>query len=220
MLRFAFALALCTLVAAPAFAQKAAKQNAKRGQQVSAEIAPAKLPATPEQRIRAALQEETNLEFVETPLKEALTFIADKHKFDLQYDTVALRDAAVDPTAIPVSINVHGIKLASALNLILAQNNLTTVIENEVLQVTTKDRANSTLVMRVYDVHDLAEADNIEQLIGILSSVPGDQDQVGKIRWLRLGGKYTLFVSKPESVHEGIQQVLADLRAVNAKPAQ
>jgi hypothetical protein len=220
MLRFAFALALCTLVAAPAFAQKAAKQNAKRGQQVSAEMPPAKSAATAEQRIRAALQEETKLEFVETPLKEALTYIADKLKFDIQYDVVALREAAVDPTAIPVSINVHGIKLASALNLILSQNKLTTIIQDEVLQITTKERANSTLVMRVYDVHDLAEADNIEQLVGILSSTPGDQDQVGKIRWLRLGGKYTLFVSKPESVHDGIRQILADLRAVAAKPAQ
>jgi type II secretory pathway component HofQ len=220
MLRSAFAIALCTLVATPAFAQRAAKQNGKRGQQVSAEIAPAKSAATAEQRIRAALQEETNLEFVETPLKEALTYIADKHKFDLQYDTVALRDAAVDPTAIPVSINVHGIKLASALNLILSQNNLTTIMQDEVLQITTKDKANSTLVMHVYDVHDLAEPENVEQLIGILSSVPGDQDAVGKIRWLRLSGKYTLFVCKPESVHDGIKEILADLRAVATKPAQ
>jgi type II secretory pathway component HofQ len=220
MLRTALAIALCTLVAAPAFAQKGTKQNSKREQHVSAEIAPAKPAATAEQRIRAALQEETNLEFVESPLKEALTYIADKHKIDVQYDVVALRDAAVDPTAIPVSINVHEIKLASALNLILRQNDLTMIIQDEVLQITTKDRANSILVMRVYDVHDLAEADNIEQLIGVLSSVPCDKDQVGKIRWLRLGGKYTLFVSKPENVHDGIQQVLADLRAVNAKPGQ
>jgi hypothetical protein len=219
MLRPALALAICTLVAAPAFAQKAAQNNNQ--QRTGTETVVLRTSASPvEQRIRTAILGETNLEFVETPLKEALTYIGDKHKIDIQYDVVGLRDAAVDPTAIPVSINVHEIKLLSALNLMLAENNLAFVIDNEVLQITTKQKADAKLLMRTYDVSDLVDNDNIAQFIDIISSTPSGKYEIGVIKPLRHNSTYTIFVSKPIAVHEEIQQVLADLRAVNAKSGQ
>jgi hypothetical protein len=172
---------------------------------------------TPEQRIYQALGDRTHLEFVETPLKEAMQYIADKHQIDVQYDIVALRDAAIDPTAIPVSLNVHGISLRSALNLILGQQNLATLVENEVLQITTKDKCNATLTMRMYDVRDLADAENINQLIDILSSTPSGKYEVGAIKPLKSNGTYSIYVSKPASVHEEIEVLLTELRRVKSQ---
>jgi hypothetical protein len=221
MLRFAFAIAICTLVASPAVAQKGEQQKNNREQRANTKTVVLRTSVSPvEQQIRAALLDPTNLEFVETPLKEALTYISDKHKIDTQYDMVALRDAGIDPTAIPVSINVHEIKLLSALNLILSQNDLAFIIENEVLQITTKQKADAKLIMRTYDVSDLADNDNVNQFIDIISSTPSGKYELGVIKPLRRNNAFTIFVSKPIAVHEEIQQVLADLRAVNAKAGQ
>jgi hypothetical protein len=109
-----------------------------------------------EQKILKSLADDkTTLEFVEVPLKDVMDYIRDRHHIEVVFDTNALKDAAIDPTALPVSINVHDLTLRSALKLILSQFNLTYVIQDEVLQITTKDKANQMLKTRVYPVADL-----------------------------------------------------------------
>src|SRR5205085_2749692 len=100
------------------------------------------------------LDKKTSIEIVEEPLAKALHALLDAEPTSLVYDQVALRDAAVDLTALPVSLNVKHIPLRSILRLVLSQNNLTYIFQDEVLLITTKDKANTTLTTRVYPAND------------------------------------------------------------------
>ncbi len=129
------------------------KITADRKQYASVDLA-SNSPA--EQHILTALtNDKTTLEFTEVPLNDVINYIKDRHHIEVTFDVNALRDAAIDPTALPVSINVHDLTLRSALKLILSQFQLTYVIENEVLLITTKDKANTMLKTKVYPVADL-----------------------------------------------------------------
>ena len=103
-----------------------------------------------EQKILDALNDKTSLDQSDQPLSEAMQYLSDKHHIPIQFDAPALKEASVDPTTVPVGTAVKDISLRSALKLILAQYNLTYVIKNEVLQITTNDKANAAMVTKVY----------------------------------------------------------------------
>jgi hypothetical protein len=107
-----------------------------------------------EVRIRAALEEPTLFEFFETPLEEALNSIKERHGVEIVLDRKSLEDEAID-TATPVTLNLDGVTLKSALRLLLRDLDLTYMIENEVLLITTPIRAEEELTTKVYPVADL-----------------------------------------------------------------
>jgi hypothetical protein len=94
------------------------------------------------------------MEFVETPLKDAVTFLQDAHGIPIVLNTKTLNDAGVNADA-PVTKNLRGITLRSALRLLLKDLDLTYVVRDEVLQITTPDDAESQLITKVYPVGDL-----------------------------------------------------------------
>jgi hypothetical protein len=102
-----------------------------------------------------ALDDKTNLDFQGTPLSDAMEFIADKHHIPIQFDPAALKDAGLDPTTMQVTMTFKDVSLKSALKLMLAQFNLSYLIKDEVLQITTKEKADTTLTTKVYYVGDL-----------------------------------------------------------------
>jgi hypothetical protein len=107
-----------------------------------------------EQKIRAALEQPTRMEFIDTPLQDAVNFLKDYHQIEIQLDTRALEDLGVG-TDSPVSRNVNGITLKSGLRLMLGDMDLTYIIKDEVLLITTQDKAESELVTKAYPVADL-----------------------------------------------------------------
>ena len=107
-----------------------------------------------EVKIRKALDEPTNLEFVETPLTDVIDYLKDLHGIEIQIDNKALEDAATG-TDTPVTRNLRGISLRSALRLMLGPLDLAYVIKDEVLLITTKEKADAELVTKVYPVADL-----------------------------------------------------------------
>jgi hypothetical protein len=107
-----------------------------------------------EQRINRELQEDTELEFIETPLGEAIDFLKDLHEIEIQIDTGALEDVGIDIDT-PITRNLKGISLRSALRLILRDLDLTYMIRDEVLQITTPEVADTHLAVKVYPVGDL-----------------------------------------------------------------
>ena len=110
-----------------------------------------------ERRISSALQNNLTspLQYEETPLGEVIAIIREDYNIPIQFDRQALQDETVDETADTVSIDVSNISLRSALRLMLKELNLTYVIDNEVLMITSKDKAEETLVTKVYPVGDL-----------------------------------------------------------------
>ena len=107
-----------------------------------------------EEKILTELEEETTFDFFETPLEEVAREISDLHNITVVLDKQALEDLALDPSE-PISKELSGITLRSALRLMLRDLELTYVIADEVLQITTQERAGSSLVTKVYPVGDL-----------------------------------------------------------------
>ena len=73
---------------------------------------------TAEKKIDDALKSPTQLEFVETPLTDVIDYLKDYHKIEIQLDKKALDDVGIG-TDTPVTINLKGISLRSALRLML-----------------------------------------------------------------------------------------------------
>jgi len=111
-------------------------------------------PGSSEEKIYRELGNSTDLEFADTPLSDVVDFIKNKHEIEIQLDSKGLTDAAVDPSA-PITRSVKGISLRSALRLILEEFDLTYVVQDEVLKITSKEKADEILTTRVYPVADL-----------------------------------------------------------------
>ena len=112
-------------------------------------------PGSNEQRIYEALQKPIqNIDFSETPLRDVIASIQDSQGIPVQIDTKAFEDAGLD-LETPVTRSVSGISLRSALRLLLGDLDLTYLVKDEVLMITTKDKAAETLVVKVYPVADL-----------------------------------------------------------------
>ena len=96
-----------------------------------------------EASIRAALNQRSDFDFVEVPLKDVVLYFADKHNIPIDLSLKKLEEASVSADT-PVTKSVRGITLRSALNLLLRDLELAYVVENGVLTVTTKEEAQST----------------------------------------------------------------------------
>lgn len=109
-----------------------------------------------ERRIRNALDEETELQFVDTPLQDALDIIGELHNITIKPKDLALEDAGIS-TDEPVTLFISGVRLRSALKLMLEKmpEPLTWVVEDEVMKITTVLDAELILETRVYPVADL-----------------------------------------------------------------
>ena len=112
-------------------------------------------PGSKEQKIYAALDEPVSrFEFNETPLREVIAQLRDAHGIPVELDQKALEEAGVDLDT-PITQNLSGISLRSALRLLLGNIDLTYLVKNEVLLITTKEKAQENLVVKVYPVADL-----------------------------------------------------------------
>jgi hypothetical protein len=107
-----------------------------------------------ESKILAALDEKTELDFADQPLEEVIDYLQQRHEIPIQLDGRALSDAGVG-TDTPITRSIKGITLRSALKLLLSELDLTYVIRNEVLMITSKTEAENMLSTRVYPVADL-----------------------------------------------------------------
>ncbi|NQT12542.1 MAG: VWA domain-containing protein, partial [Planctomycetes bacterium] len=107
-----------------------------------------------EQRIAAELKAPTELQFIETPLQDVMETLKDYHEIEIQIDQRALDDVGV-PADTPITKDLKGISLRSALRLMLRELDLTYVIEDEVLLITTPEEAEMRLSTKVYPVADL-----------------------------------------------------------------
>ncbi|WP_161603405.1 hypothetical protein [Blastopirellula marina] len=107
-----------------------------------------------EKKIFEQLNEQTKIAFIDTPLVEVVEYLKTLHGIEIQLNNRALEDVGLSPD-VPVTRNLEGISLRSALRLLLKELELTYVVANEVLEITTPEDAESELVTKVYPVADL-----------------------------------------------------------------
>lgn len=123
-----------------------------------------------EEAIQSALREslKTPISYEGEQLNIILETIADEYNIPIIFDKAALDEVAISPES-EVTINLRNVSLRSALNLMLKEpglEDLTYVIDEEVLLITTEEKANETLKVKVYPVADLVLPVQTPQLIG------------------------------------------------------
>ncbi len=173
--------------------------------------------------IETALNEPTAFEFVDTPLKDVVDVLKLRHGIEIQLDVRALAEASIALDA-PVTANIKGVSLRSALRYMLSGGGLGCIIDHDILLITTADKAKTITTTRVYDVADLlaVESSNDDSLDTDSAIVKAIVTCVAPNSWALAGGTgsicpvpavKSIVVSQNAEVHEQIAELLADLRA-------
>lgn len=167
-----------------------------------------------ELKIREALDEETRLEFIECPLQEICAFLSDMHAIPVQIDTRALEDAGLD-SDVPVTRNLKGVSLRSALNLLLDEHGLSWGIRDEVLLITTAATAKAITSVRVHNVSDLsAFGETADRLASTLEAVLGGQAGDEGPQIVRIVPfQQVIVVRSTEQGHRDVESLLVQIRA-------
>ncbi len=181
----------------------------------------------PRQAIHKALLKQIDWNFDETPLADVAKKLHDELKIPVFLDRKALNDLGVSPNT-PVTFKISGISAKSALCLLLDDFGLTSIARHEVLLITSPDVADNDLITVTYDVTDLVisdegEGSDFDSLIDMITKTikPITWDCVGgsgSISPFESAGIKALVCSQTDDVHEGVAELLADLRALR-RPA-
>ncbi len=175
--------------------------------------------------IEQALSSMATVEFLETPLSEVARYLQDTHQIPVILDKRALDDVGMGSDT-PVTISMHGISVRSALNLMLKELDLTYVVRDEVLLITTPETSQRELPMFVYPVSDFlvptSEPVNARMTGGALSSLldmiestvmPDSWDHVGGAGCISPIEPWGLLViSQTAEVHERVTNLLQTAR--------
>jgi hypothetical protein len=201
---------------------------------------------TREQEIERRLRRVVSLNFMNVPLGQIVDDLRALGNINVALDRDALQTAGIDFN-LPLSLKVEDISLRSALHILLHPAQLTFVIKDEVLQITTREAARGKLKTVTYPVADLVVpipgADDelapfvcrlCPKLVG--KRAPGMTAEDVLIRlitqtidsksWIDAGGKgiiqyfplgLALVVNQTADVQEQIADLLAALRRAQAE---
>jgi hypothetical protein len=208
------------------FAAKATAAKGEPGRPVRG--APADYdPGHARRRIEGVLSQplKSPLEFVETPLSQVAMMLSEQYDIPIQFDTAALDAVAASPD-VEVTVNIANVTLRSALDLMLRNSGteeLTYIVDNEVLLITTQDEAEQRLEVVVYRVDDLVTPDasraELDRLIDIVvASVEQEsweQNGTGEGE-IHSFAPAMLIVTNTHRVHERLVQLLHDMRHTKA----
>ena len=119
-------------------------------------------------------------DYVEIPLSNVLADFGKTFGVQIYLDMNSLKEAAIDPTALPVSIHLPHVRGRMLLELILRQFNLGFMVRDGILIVATKDILNNRLETKVYDCRNILAADNAEQAAA-KSAIEGTSSQSASV---------------------------------------
>ncbi|MBN2216107.1 MAG: hypothetical protein JW719_01895 [Pirellulales bacterium] len=182
-----------------------------------------------ELRIRKALAEKITLNFTDAELGEVVAHLKCQLNIEIQFDKESLEQLDLGSDTC-VTCTVKDVPLRSALKLLLRPLELTTVIRDDVLLITSREEAEQMLVIVIYDVADLITYrdqkgkpwTDYEPLIRMLT------ETVAPDSWSEMGGNGTivgenfntarvLVVKQTEQTQVEIAGVLEAIRAVAAQ---
>lgn len=177
---------------------------------------------TERDRLLAAVNEPSEVEFVETPLAEALEFLAERHQVQILIDRQALVDEGVE-IDYPVTLTLKDRPLGKLLELLLSEMGLTYQIRDGVIRVTTVANAENDMVWTVYNIHDLVPSRLLLMQLSdaILETTNGLWEEIDGE-----GGAFIvtdvdecLLVKQTDQVQFAIQSLLVELQRSGADHA-
>ena len=174
-------------------------------------LVPAK-GVNPLAKMREALRRPTTAEFVETPLKEVVSYLAKTGKTKLGLDGKSLAAAGVSEDT-PVTCQLQDLPLDSVLSLLCLNLGLTWTADGDQLLITSPEAAGSRLITINYDVRDLTAGGDFDSLIEAITST------VHPASWQDVGGPGDidvadggLVIKQTVEVQRIIETWLADVR--------
>ncbi len=166
-----------------------------------------------------------DLQFRESPLSQVAKSLREKLEMEVQLDGRALQNAGIDDAA-PVTFKTTNLTVRSALTYMLAQYDLTWLIEDEMLLITTKESANTKFVTRIFPVADLLGDLNEPDYDKLMDSIAR---AIEPNSWSDSGGPATihpaaaagcLVISQTPAVHREVEELLVMLRkSAESQPA-
>ncbi|WP_428307807.1 hypothetical protein [Lacipirellula sp.] len=204
------------LTAASLFAQEQTTASiavsAKPKAYATANLAAERIESALNQQLKASISE------VEAPLNQILQVLSEDYEIPILFDAAALDAVAASPET-EVTIEIANVSLRSALDLIIksAGEDLTYIIDKEVLLITTQEEAEKRLEVVVYRVDDLLDGDEAtcERLIEVIVA------SVEHESWMENGtgeGEALSFppgmivISQTQRVHTGVSRLLDHMR--------
>ena len=174
--------------------------------------------------LRQKLRDDISVDFQDTPLETAVSQLADIAKIDIRLDVPALRDARVRERE-PISLKLADRKLATVLQAIVLELDLTWILRDGVLWITSPEEAEGFLRTAVYDVRDLCrDEDESEALIDAIMAQadPDSWDEVGGPGAIESAKAGTLVITHQEQVHDKVLDLLETYRSAlrSSKPRE
>jgi hypothetical protein len=174
--------------------------------------------------LREKLRENVSVAFVDTPLETAVKQLAEQVKADIRLDAPALRRMRLRERE-PVSLTLTDRKLETVLQAIVLDLELTWVLRDGVLWITSAEEAEEFLKTAVYDVRDLCRDDGeMDALIEAVTTATrpdswGDVGGPGSINSVKAG---TLVIGHQGRVHREVLEMLETYRRAlrESKPRQ
>ncbi len=167
--------------------------------------------------ILASLAQLKNLEIDDQGLETALQQIAMEAGCRLLIDAPTLADEGISDDQ-PVKCHIHKLPLGICLKKLLEPLQLTHVVEEGVLVMTTTGRADETLSIRVYDISNCHKIPRLLSHAGILSTLA----DLTSGKWLEMEGEggqaellssRHLLVLQTQQVHSEIELLIEELSA-------
>ncbi len=167
-------------------------------------------------RIRAKLDDETSQTFIDLPLSDAVRQLSDTHDIPIVIDNRALEEIGLSAEE-PVNVALKRVSLRSFLRLMLREFELTYLIKDEVMQITTPEAAKQNLIVEMY-TFPVELTEKSDKVVKALTS------SVSSNEWDVLGGpcsvsvvENVLVVSCTESMHENVAQFVQKLESALAR---
>lgn len=186
-----------------------------------------------EARIEAGLAKRISIQFVDTPLRDVMQHLADRAGLSIKISK-KIEDAGVQIDQ-PITFSADHIGAESALRLMLRELNLSFIIQNEKVIITTVEDSQSpeNLTSRVYPVADLLDVVRISAYEGggleldYASLIETITTTIEPDSWSDVGGpgsirefenSRSLVISQRRDLHQRVAALLTTLR--QAKGAQ
>ncbi|QDV72435.1 hypothetical protein [Botrimarina mediterranea] len=162
------------------------------------------------------------LEFPDgTALEEVIAYLSDEYRVPILLDTVALDELGIGSDE-PVAISVRNIQLGQAMRRMLEPLELTYVVDDGVLLVTSEEEALTKLHVAIYDVRDLLLEGDFGSLQDLITSTIASDTWVengaGEAEIVAYPQRGVLVISQTMAVHEEIARLLAAMRRMSFDP--
>lgn len=106
--------------------------------------------------IELLLEQKVNLAFIDLPLVDSIDFLSERYGIRFWFDEQSLKGKGIDINE-PTLLQVEGITIFSALNLALSPIGVGYYVDDEVVVISTIEKAKAFRDTRVYNLNDLLQ---------------------------------------------------------------